>query len=218
MREMPHDARVPAQDEEQSRAGCYKLLSRLFYGAPDAALLAGIEQSANPAMDNATATAPALAHVDGAANPCARTFSELQAIARIADVDALRQTYDDLFIGAGKAPITTYTAGYAAPHAPDRHLLELREWIAAWGLRRRDGVFETEDHVSAICDVMRWLIEHDCAIEAQRDFFDRFVYAGTDAFCTAIHSASSRPFYYALASLAQAFLAVEKEAFDLHAA
>ena len=151
-------------------------------------------------------------------NPCARAFSELQEIARIADVDSLRQTYDDLFIGAGKAPITTYTAGYMAPHAPDRHLLELRECIAIWGLGRREGVFETEDHVSAICDVMRWLIEHDCAIETQREFFDRFVYAGTDAFCTVIRTASSGPFYCAVASLAQAFLAVEKEAFDLHAA
>ena len=75
-----------------------------------------------------------------------------------------------------------------------------------------------EDHVSAICDVMRWLIEHDSPIEEQREFFDRFVSVGAVAFCTAIRAASSGRFYCGVASLSHAFLAVEKEAFDLHAA
>jgi TorA maturation chaperone TorD len=204
---MKDDARVRPHDEEQSRCDCYKLISRLFYGAPDAALLAGIAESPTHGLDH---------HPTG--NAYVRTFRELQEMARIADAEALRQAYDDLFVGAGKAPVTTYISGYAVPHAPDRHLLELREWMAIRGLQRREGVYETEDHVSAVCDVMRWLIEHDCALQAQREFFDRFVHAGAVGFFTAIQTASSRSFYCAVASLAQAFFAVEKEAFDLHEA
>jgi TorA maturation chaperone TorD len=218
MHDMSKDARVPPQDEERSRADCYRLLSRLFYAAPDAALLAGIAGSASLAIDNLAAAAPAPAHVNAAGNAYARAFSELQATACGADADALRQEYDDLFVGAGKARTTTYTAGYAVPHAPGGHLLELRQWMAGRGLGRRVGAFEMEDHISAICDIMRWLIERECAIEDQREFFDRFVYTGAIRFCTAVQTASVESFYCAVASLAQAFLAVEKEAFDWYTA
>ena len=48
----------------------------------------------------------------------------------------------------------------------------------AWGLVRREAVYEVEDHVSAVCDVMRWLIEHDRPLEVQQGFFDEFVFTG----------------------------------------
>ena len=103
------------------------------------------------------------------------------------------------------------------PNAPDRHLLALRAHLAAWGLARRDAVFEVEDHVSAVCDVMRWLIEHDRPLEEQLPFFNDFVYTGVGTFCDAIDAAATTSFYRAVAAVARAFLLVEKEAFDLHA-
>jgi TorA maturation chaperone TorD len=212
------DTRLQLPPEEQSRAHCYTLISRLFYAAPDTALLASIAGSTGLPMDEEIAPTPVPGHEATVASAYARAFSELRNITRAAETGSLRQEYDDLFVGAGKALITPYTAGYAVPHAPDRHLLELREWLARRRLGRREDVFEMEDHVSAICDVMRWLIEHQCAIEDQREFFDQFVWVGAVAFCTAIPAASSGSFYCAVASLAHAFLAVEKEAFDFDAA
>jgi TorA maturation chaperone TorD len=213
------DTHLQLPEEERSRADCYALISCLFYAAPDAGLLASIAGSAGRAMQLNTAAAPPTMPVNVTASAYARAFSALRKIARVVvDAGSLRQEYDDLFVGAGKALITPYTAGYALPHAPDRHLLELREWLARRGLGRRDGVFELEDHISAICDVMRWLIEQDRAVEEQREFFDRFVRVGAVAFCTSIQALSNESCYGAVASLAQAFLAVEKEAFDLHAA
>ena len=218
LRAAHHDTHLQLPEEERSRADCYALISCLFYAAPDGALLASIAGSAGRAMDLNTAAARATMDVNVAVSAYAQAFSALRKIARVVDADSLRQEYDDLFVGAGKALITPYTAGYAVPHAPDRHLLELRESLARRGLGRRDGVFELEDHISAICDVMRWLIEQDRAVEEQREFFDRFVRVGAVAFCTAIQALSNGSCYGAVASLAQAFLAVEKKAFDLHAA
>jgi TorA maturation chaperone TorD len=73
-----------------------------------------------------------------------------------------------------------------------------------------------EDHVSAVCDVMRWLIECGRPVQEQRAFFEKFVHPGVVPFCGAIHSGSSAAFYRAVASFARAFLGVEKDAFDLH--
>jgi TorA maturation chaperone TorD len=202
--------------EDLARAHCYALISRLFYAPPDAGLLnalalepqgeapdsAGVIQQADEALSNDYATA----------------FHALQQACRTADPSALRQEYDDLFIGAGKALITPYTSGYSVPHAPDRHLLALRERFTALGLVRRESTFELEDHVSAVCDVMRWLVERGHSVDEQLRFFEDYVHTGVRAFCDAIEASKASSFYSAVARFARVFVAVENQAFDLHSA
>jgi TorA maturation chaperone TorD len=148
----------------------------------------------------------------------ADAFLALQRAAHSADLNSLREAYEDLFIGAGAARVTPYTSGYALPAGPDRHLVALREQLAAWGLVRRDSVFEVEDHVSGICDAMRWLIESGHSLEEQRAFFDAYVHPGIGALCEAVAVNTDTPFYRAAAALTRAFLAIERESFELHAA
>jgi len=203
-------------EEDRARADCYALISRLFYAAADDALL---KLLAAPISDRESAVPPQDTEgEDREASAYAEAFRALQHAAREADADAVRQEYDDFFVGAGKALVTPYTAGYVAPHAPDRHLLALRELIATWGLARREAIFEVEDHVSALCDVMRWLIERDHPLEEQAAFFTDFVYAGAESFCDAIDSNPNAAFYRAVARLARAFLAIEKHGFELQGA
>ena len=203
-------------EEDRARADCYALISRLFYAAADDALLKLLAAAA-PDRESAVPTQD-IEGEDRDAFAYAEAFRALQHAAREADPDAVRQEYDDFFVGAGKALVTPYTAGYVAPHSPDRHLLALRELIATWGLARREAVFEVEDHVSALCDVMRWLIERDHPLEEQAAFFTEFVYAGAESFCDAIDSNPNAVFYRAVARLARAFLAIEKHGFELQGA
>jgi TorA maturation chaperone TorD len=202
-------------DEDLARAHCYALISRLFYAPAHEDLLkqlagrgASVQLPEGLQAQNAEA-APGL-------NPYTSAFTALQDASRTADAEAIRQEYDDLFAGAGRALVSPYTSGYAVPHAPDRHLLALRERLIGFGLARRDSVFELEDHVSAVCDVMRWLIERGRSIEEQRAFFDEFVYAGVNAFCTAIETRAPTSFHRVVAALALAFIAIEQHAFELH--
>jgi TorA maturation chaperone TorD len=203
-------------EEDRARADCYALISRLFYAPADAALLEQLGAQAEPGLQDADEL-QLVGWESEAQTPYSSAFEALQQACRDADPAALRQEYDDLFAGAGKALVTPYTSGYAVPHAPDRHLLALREHLVAWGLVRRDAVFEIEDHVSAVCDVMRWLIQRERPIEEQLAFFNEFVHTGVGTFCDAIDSRAATPFYKAVAGLARSFLTVEKEAFDLHA-
>jgi TorA maturation chaperone TorD len=92
----------------------------------------------------------------------------------------------------------------------------LRNRLDEWGLGRRDGIFETEDHISAVCDGMRWLIEHGRALAEQREYFNDYVDAAMGAFCAAIKQAPSAHFYRSAGALTLAFHAVEKDAFDMH--
>jgi TorA maturation chaperone TorD len=198
------------QPEEHARADAYALLSRLFYAAPDRQLIDHLCGPEEPVEK------PTLELVELPLVGYPKAFAALQQAARAADLGVLRQEYDDLFVGAGRASVTPYTSAYAVPHAPDRHLLSLREQLAAWGLIRREAAFEVEDHVSAVCDVMRWLIQHERPVEVQMRFFDEFVFRGVEVFCDAIEASSATDFYRAIAAYARAFLAIESEAFALH--
>jgi len=60
----------------------------------------------------------------------------------------LKQEFDSLFVGVGKAPVTPYSFHYLTGVAPDRHLVRLRQRLDGWGLARRSAAFEVEDHVS----------------------------------------------------------------------
>jgi TorA maturation chaperone TorD len=203
----------PIADEDIARARCYALVSRLFYGPPDADLLGelgGRSYDSTPEFDIADTDALARSHT--------RALAELQTAARAAEPERLRQEYDDTFVSAGKALVSPYTSGYALPHAPDRHLLHLREKLVGWGLARREAVFEVEDHVSAVCDVMRWLIERGHTLETQREFFDDFVQSGVAGFCDAIEQRADSAFYRSVAGYTRTFLTIEREAFQMHSA
>jgi TorA maturation chaperone TorD len=208
----------PLSEEDRARAECYALVSRLFYAPADAALLeqlAGTPAAPAQEQDGLQLVGWEIERDDA---PYAKALSVLRQASAGADPEALRQEYDDLFAGAGKALVTPYTSGYAVPHAPDRYLVALREHLIAWGLARNDRAFEIEDHVSAVCDVMRWLIERERPLEEQHAFFNDFVYTGVGTFCDAIDARAMTPFYKAVAGVARTFLAIEKEAFELHAA
>ena len=192
--------------EDQARAQWYALISRLFYAPADAELLQGL----GAPRDEATARDTANAFLDA--------WKALQEACRKVSPDELRGEFDALFIGAGKAQVTPYTSTYAAPHAPDRHLVELRTRLSEWGLARRDQVFEVEDHVSAVCDAMRWLIEEGRSLEEQRAFFGEFVDPGVAHFCSAIERSPDAAFYRVLGALTGQFLRIENDAFDLHTA
>jgi TorA maturation chaperone TorD len=212
------DTDQPLSEEDKARADCYALVSRLFYAPVDAELLAVLGGTPKLELDDGDTLQIVGWEIEPDETPYTRALKVLTDACSNADPEALRQEYDDLFAGAGKALVTPYTSGYAVPHAPDRFLVALREHLVAWGLARHDTVFEIEDHVSAVCDVMRWLIERERPLEEQHAFFNDFVYTGVGTFCNAIDARATTPFYKSVAGVARAFLAVEKDAFDLHAA
>jgi TorA maturation chaperone TorD len=191
--------------EDQARAGCYALVGRLFYDAPDRSLLEGIAKERS-AFDTDAGSSP---------GAFAQALQSLQAACAGADPAAVSQEHDMLFVGVGRAQVTPYTSFYVTSTGADRHLVALREQLALWGLTRRDMTFELEDHIAGVCDVMRYLIEQEFALEEQRLFFERFMYPGALAFCDSVTQAPSAGFYKELANFMRIFLEVEKTAFDM---
>lgn len=189
--------------EELARANLYGLISRLFYGPADPNLLAEISRSVQAGEGQSN---------DGG---LVAAWRKLQDACRNAYPAIVRQEYDSLLVGVGRAEVTPYLSAYAEPSAPDRYLVRLREQLAAWGLGRRERVFEVEDHISGVSDVMRWLIEGQHPLADQQRFFESFVYPGGIVFCAAVQNATSSSFYKQVAVFSQSFFELEKSAFEM---
>lgn len=203
MSDAPDSRQLGAEDD--ARAQWYALISRLFHSPPDAALLHGLAAAPDGADE-------------GGDGPFLDAWRGLRSACADAQADAVRSEFDDLFVGVGKAAVTPYTSAYAVPQGSDRHLLALRGRLREWGLGRRESVFETEDHVCAVCDTMRWLIEQGRPLEEQREFFMTYLDPALPALCDALRTNAAADFYRSVGALARAFQLVEREAFELHAA
>ena len=201
----PITSRPALEDEDRARADLYALLARLYYREPDAGLLALIAQSGAGIAQH---TAP----------PFALAWRALAAAASSADSAAAHQEYDDIFVGTGRAEVSLYATYYLAETGREAILVELRTELAAMGLSRRETSREPEDHIAALFDVMRHLIERDAAdaaLQDRRRFFDRFIERSYQPFCTAVQQSGRAEFYARVAALTRAFLDVEREAMML---
>src|SRR5262249_34970336 len=145
--------------EDQARANFYGLLSRLFYAPPDAALLAALAQADDLEADDKT---------------IATRWAELAAAAASADAAAVREEYEMVFAGTGKAAVTLYTTAYSIKYTNETPLVALRGELAALGLVRRNEAGEPEDHIAALCDTMRYLVS-ERELADQQQFFVRWI-------------------------------------------
>lgn len=187
--------------EEVARANFYGLLARLFYAPPDAPLLEAI------------AGAGEIEAEDGG---IAGAWQALAQAAALADVEAVRDEYDSVFVGTGKSPVTLYTCAYSIRFSNEAPLAGLRGEFAALGLARRGEVSEPEDHIAALCDAMRHLIAvQNRDLEEQGRFFNRWIGPSIEPLCNAIERDPATSFYKPVGKFAKTFLQLEQTAFEM---
>jgi len=186
--------------EEAARANLYGLIARLFYAAPDTQLISQLVRA--PAMEGDAALAAAWRQMTLA---CASAFPV-----------SLENEHTQLFIGTGKSEVTPYLTHYTLRHSSDSPLVELRQQLVSWGIGRREDVAEYEDHISGVCETMRFAIAvQQRSPEEQKMFFERFVYRGAVDFCDAVSASPNADFYRHGAGFARAFFDIERAAFEM---
>ena len=190
--------------EEAARAHFYGLLARLFYAPPDAALLAAL------------AAADEIVAEQESAQPLGLAWRDLMRAAAATDAEAATEEYETLFIGTGKAQVSLYAGAYLIKTAVDSPLVEIRDILAAHGLARRSSVHEPEDHIAALCELMRHLVaEQQAPLTEQSSFFMRFLWPSAIPLCDAIGRAEQAQLYKPIAMFARSFLDLEHDAFKM---
>jgi TorA maturation chaperone TorD len=194
------------EPEDQVRADFYALLANLFYRARDAPLLLAMVISAEPAGVSA--------------DPLSTAWSQLVAASAVVTADAIAEEHEALFIGVGRPPVILFGSYYLAGFMNEKPLAELRSDLARLGFAREAGVTEPEDHIAALCDVMRSLILGDlnrapAPIEQQEAFFSRHMQPWVLQCCDATTQNEKANYYRKVAAFARAFFEIEIEAFEM---
>jgi TorA maturation chaperone TorD len=193
---------APDQGEETARADLYGLLASLFYAPPPQQLLDTIGSAAA-----------------GGDSILEQAWAELSGTCKLAQAEAVKEEYEALFIGVGKPEVMLYGSFYLSGFLMEKPLAALRADLAGLGLQRDESIPESEDHVAALCEVMRYLIASDdplhANIAAQKKFFATHMQPWVLQMCDAIIEHPGARFYASLARLAKCFFEVEMQAFDM---
>ncbi len=194
----------PVAQEDLARADMYALIARLLY-APDEQLLRVIATADEIIADTA---------------PLKEAWQALASAAHASDAAVVEEEYEKLFIGVGRPEVMLYGSYYLAGFMMEKPLALLRDDLAQMGLARNESVCEPEDHLSALCDVMRYLIigEESCdaaSLEQQKQFFSRNIQTWHQRFCDAVLESESANFYKHVARLIKVFFKIETESFEM---
>lgn len=188
-------------DEERQRAHLYALLGRLLLAAPGEAEIAVVRD------------------LRGDATELGRALYALAALARRASVDGLRDEYHDLFIGLAQGEVVPFASVYLTGFLQERPLADLRGDMMRLRVRRRDEVYEPEDHIGSICEMMAGLITGafgaPLPIAEQRRFFERHLAPWASRFFVDLERAKTATFYMPVGTIGRLFMDIERDAFAM---
>ena len=191
--------------DELARAELYGLLAGLWLAPPDAALLqqfgVAVTQAPQP---GAYLEAP---------------WGDLVAALRVTTVAEAAAEHEALFHGVGRPEVFAYGSFYLTGFVNEKPLAALRTDLATLGLDRDSDRLETEDHISFVFEVMRYLIAGDdaavCNLAQQCRFFRQHLQPWVTQLCDAVQAHPRAATWRALAAFTRAFVEVEAQAFDL---
>lgn len=162
------------------------------------------------------------AALQGDASPLGEAINRLAEAASRAEPTAVRHEYNDLFIGMGRGELLPYASFYLTGFLNEKPLGILRRDFAALGLSRTDGVFEPEDGIASLMEVMGAIIVGrfgaPLTLSRQRDFWAKHVAPWAGHFFADLAKAKKASLYAAVGDVGHEFMKIEREAFRLAAA
>ncbi len=192
--------------EDLARADLYGLIARLFHLPPDQELL-----------DQIAATADQQDSPDEA--PLAKVWMDVVEVAKNNPAKAWHDEFDLNFVSVGRPNVVPNASFYVAGHLNEKPLVNIRKALEEFGLESAEEVTETEDHISALCEVMRYLIAGDDVeisnLTNQRVFFNDHIRPWYDELCDSIEGIPEMHLYHPIAALTREFLAIEGQGFDM---
>jgi TorA maturation chaperone TorD len=123
-----------------------------------------------------------------------------------------------MFVGVGKSEVSLYASSYL-PSGGTAVLVDVRASLARLALARKPGVSMYEDHLAAVCEIMRVLIvgapgasgAPPRSVAEQREFFGMHIGPWVFACCAAITACPIANYYRRVAEFTQFFMAIERD-------
>ncbi|MCP5086992.1 MAG: molecular chaperone TorD family protein [Rhodobacteraceae bacterium] len=189
--------------EDQLRADLYDFLGALLAHPPKKDLLGKCEALSGDDTDLGRAIG-ALAKVAGATNE-----------------KAAESEFTTLFIGLGRGELLPYASYYLTGFLNEKPLAGLRNDMMAMGMTRAENVYEPEDNIASLMEMMGGLITgrfgDPAPLDKQIIFFNKHIGPWAEHFFTDLEGSQNSVFYASVGATGRAFMQIEKEAFRMSA-
>ncbi len=195
------EAHPAIAEEDRLRADFYNFIGLLLAGPPDAMLL---QQTAALTGDD---------------SDLGRAIQTLARVAKVTKPQAVEREFQELFIGLGRGELLPYASYYLTGFLNEKPLAQLRGDMAARGVTRAPNVYEPEDNIASLMEMMGGMIAGRFGAPAQladqKTFFNRHIGPWAGHFFSDLETAEASVFYASLGTAGRLFMEIEREGFRM---
>ncbi|MBR9649516.1 TorD/DmsD family molecular chaperone [Thalassovita aquimarina] len=188
-------------EEDKLRAELYDFLAALLAAPP---------------------TRPMLSHygkLQGDDTELGKAFQVLAKLASATSEAAAEREFANLFIGVGRGELLPYASFYMTGFLNEKPLAVLRKDMARRSISRAPNVYEPEDNIASLCEMMAGLIlgrfGDPASLEDQKAFFNTHIAPWAAHFFADLEGAKGSVLYAPVGTIGRVFIGIEKEAFRL---
>ena len=190
-------------EEDQLRANLYDFLAALLAGPPSADLLAKT------------------AGLSGDDSDLGRAMNAMARVAAVTKARAAESEFNTLFIGVGRGELLPYASFYLTGFLNEKPLALLRRDMTGLRIARAPNVFEPEDNIASLMEMMAGMIlgrfGAPVAADRQVAFYNKHIGPWAAHFFSDLEAAKNSVFYASVGAAGRAFMAIEREAFRMNA-
>ncbi len=196
-------ADMKVADEDGLRADLYNFVGLMLSAPPDQLLL---DQCAGLSGDD---------------SELGKAIAALSRVAKATKPAKVESEFNALFVGLGRGELLPYASYYLTGFLNEKPLAALRADMAARGITRAPNVYEPEDNIASLMEMMGGMIVgrfgEPASIEVQKTFFNKHIASWAEHFFADLEAAKNSVLYASLGSVGKAFMEIEREAFRMTA-
>ncbi|NNK77692.1 MAG: molecular chaperone TorD family protein [Litoreibacter sp.] len=194
---------VDIANEDRLRADLYNYLGLILSGPPDQFLL---DQTAG---------------LSGDESELGKAISGLSRVAKACKPKKVESEFNALFIGLGRGELLPYASYYLTGFLNEKPLAVLRNDMAARRITRAQNVYEPEDNIASLMEMMAGMIVGrfgaPASLEDQKTFFNKHIGPWAGHFYSDLEAAKNSVLYASVGSVGKVFMDIEREAFRMTA-
>ena len=190
--------------EDRLRADFYNFLGLLLAGPPDQLLL------------------DQMAGLSGDETDLGQAIQAMSRVAQVTKPAAAEREFNALFIGLGRGELLPYASFYLTGFLNEKPLAQLRNDMAVRGITRAQNVFEPEDNIASLMEMMAGMIVGrfgtPASLDDQKAFWNKHIGPWAAHFYSDLEAAENSVLYASVGTAGRVFMEIEREAFRMTAA
>ena len=151
-----------------------------------------------------------------------KAISALARVAQVTKPAAAEREFNALFIGLGRGELLPFASYYLTGFLNEKPLARLRGDMAVRGITRAPNVYEPEDNIASMMEMMAGMIvgrfSAPATLADQQTFWNRHIGPWAGHFFSDLEAAENSVLYASVGAAGRVFMGIEREGFRMSAA